>query len=179
MSQRIQIVLTDPAAQQLRELSASIDTAHSTLAGQFVQKEIARAIKNGHVRPRRTAPVPADGHSNDRPPWLEPYGGDPARRQQMWGAIVALRGRYPEQLQSLKDKWWTDESTTESLAALTIWRAELDETRQDPRDEIAFQTQLSDYAQHLRQKAAAPARHGNPAQPHQSGQTDSRASRPL
>jgi hypothetical protein len=64
--------------------------------------------------------------------------------QQMSGAIVALRGRYPDQLQTLKDKWWTDDSTTETLAALTIWRAELDETRQDPRDEIAFQTQLND-----------------------------------
>jgi hypothetical protein len=50
----------------------------------------------------------------------------------MWGAIVALRGRYPEQLQALKDKWWTDESTTETLAALAAWRAELDETRQAP-----------------------------------------------
>ncbi|HTW41713.1 MAG TPA: hypothetical protein VMD79_05335 [Solirubrobacteraceae bacterium] len=33
-----------------------------------------------------------------------------------------------------------------------VWRAELDETRQDPRDELAFQTQLNDYAQLLRQK---------------------------
>jgi len=91
----------------------------------------------------------------------------------MWGAIVALRGRYPEQLEALKDKWWTDESTVETLGALAVWRAELDETRQDPRDEIAFQTQLNDYAQLLRQRAAASPRHGSPAQPRQSGQGSS------
>src|ERR1035441_9477721 len=67
--------------------------------------------------------------------------GDAEWRQQMWGAIVALRGRYPEQLEALKEKWWTDESTVETLGALAVWRAELDETRQDPRDELAFQTQ--------------------------------------
>lgn len=154
MTQRIQIVLTDPHAQQLRQLAAGIDTAHSTLAAQFVQREIARAIKNGYVRPLGSAPVVADSSSGDRPPWLEPYGGDPGWRQQMWGAIVALRGRYPAHLEPLQDKWWTDESTTETLGALTVWRAELDETRKDPRDEIAFQTQLNDYAQHLRQNTA-------------------------
>jgi hypothetical protein len=96
--------------------------------------------------------VLADANGGDRPPWLEPYGGDPQWRQQMWGAIVALRGRYPEQLQALKDKWWTDESTAETLGALAVWRAELDETRKDPRDELAFQTQINDYAHRLRQK---------------------------
>jgi hypothetical protein len=40
----------------------------------------------------------------------------------------------------------------ETLSALAVWRAELDETGQDPRDELAFQNQLADYAQLLRQK---------------------------
>jgi hypothetical protein len=152
MSQRVQVVLSDPIAAQLRELAASADTPHSTLAAQFVGNELARVIKNGHVRPLRSAPVLGHGSGGERPPWLEPYGGDHEWRQQMWGAIVALHGRYPEQLEALKDKWWTDESTTETLSALAVWRAELDETRQDPRDELAFQTQLIDYAEHLRRK---------------------------
>ncbi len=153
MSQRVQIVLPDPIAVQLRELAGGADTPHSTLAAQFVENEIARASKDGKVRPLRTAPVLVDANDGERPPWLEPYGGDPQWRQQMWGAIVALRGRYPEQLQALKDKWWTDESTVETLGALAVWRAELDETRKDPRDELAFQTQINDYAHHLRQKS--------------------------
>ena len=87
----------------------------------------------------------------ERAPWLEPYGGDSEWRQQMWGAVVALHGRYSTQLEALKDKWWTDESQTETLCALAVWRAELDDTGQDLRDELAFQNQLADYAQLLRQ----------------------------
>jgi hypothetical protein len=70
----------------------------------------------------------------------------------MRGAIVALHGRYPEQLETLKDKWWSSESTTETLCALAVWRAELDDGCQDPREELAFQTQLADYSQLLRQQ---------------------------
>jgi hypothetical protein len=55
--------------------------------------------------------------------------------QQMWGAVVALHGRYPTQLKALKDKWWKDDSQTETLCALAVWRAELDDAGQDPRDE--------------------------------------------
>jgi hypothetical protein len=32
---------------------------------------------------------------------------------------------------------WTDESHTETLCALAIWRAEIDDTGQDPREELA------------------------------------------
>jgi hypothetical protein len=84
---------------------------------------------------------------------LRTYGGDAEWRQQMWGAIAALHGRYPQHLEALKDKWWKDESTLETLSARAVWRAELEDTRQDPRDERAFQTQLNDYAQLLRQKS--------------------------
>ena len=76
MSQRVQVVLSDPVATQLRELAAGADTPHSTLAAQFVGNEIARAIKNGHVRPLHSAPVLAEGNSGERARWLEPYGGD-------------------------------------------------------------------------------------------------------
>jgi hypothetical protein len=86
--------------------------------------------------------------------WLEPYGGDEQWRREMWGAIVALHGRYPVQLEALKDRWWTDEFTTETLCALAVWRAELDDTGHDPRDEY---------------KAAAPQSGGSPALHHPSG----------
>jgi hypothetical protein len=47
-------------------------------------------------QPPGSAAVDAD--SGERPRWLEPYGGDAEWRQQMWGAIVALHGRYPHHL---------------------------------------------------------------------------------
>lgn len=152
MSQRRQIVLPDPADQQLRELAANADTPPSTLAAQMVQAGVAQAAKDGKVRPLRPTTVLVGAHDGERAPWLEPYGGNNEWRRQMWGAIVALHGRYPVQLGALKDKWWTDEATTETLCALTTWRAELDDTGQDPRDELAFQNQLTDYSQILRQQ---------------------------
>jgi hypothetical protein len=169
MSQRVQVVLSDPVAVQLRELAAGADTPHSTLAAHFVQNEIARAIKNGHVRPLRSAPVLVDGNSGERPPWLEPYGGDAERRQQMWGAIVALRGRYPEQLEALKDKWWIDESTVETLGAHAVWRAEFDETRQDPATSSPSKSSSTTTPNSYAKRVAASSRHGSPAPPRQSG----------
>ena len=150
MSQRRQIVLPDPVDQQLQELAANADTPPSTLAAQMVQAGVAQAVKDGKVRPLRPSTVLVGAREGERAPWLEPYGGDLDWRQETWGAIVALHGRYPRQLEALKDGWWTDESTTETLSALAAWRAELDDSGQDPRDELAFQTQLGDYSQQLR-----------------------------
>jgi hypothetical protein len=89
----------------------------------------------------------------------------PDWRQQMWGQIVALHGRYPTHLANLKDKWWTDESTTETLCALAVWRAEIDDTGQDPRDELVFQTQLGNYAQYLRQQGGGVTKAWTPGAP--------------
>ena len=99
MSQRLQIVLPDPVALQLHELAAGADTPPSTLAGQMVRNDVALAAKDGKVRPLRPAPVLVGGKGSNRAPWLEPYGGDTDWRQQMWGEIVALHGRYPVQLE--------------------------------------------------------------------------------
>lgn len=165
MSQRIQIVLPDPVALQLRELAAGADTPPSTLAAQLVGSGVAQAAKEGKVRPLRSAPVLVGPKDSGRAPWLEPYGGDPEWRQQMWGQVVALHGRYPTQLEALKDKWWKDESTTETLGALAVWRAELDDSGQDPRAELAFQNQLADYAQVLRQQGGGVTKAWKPDAP--------------
>jgi hypothetical protein len=79
----------------------------------------------------------------------------------MWGQVVALHGRYPRQLENLKDGWWTDEAQTETLCALAVWRAEIDDAGQHPREELAFHHQLTDYAHTLRQQAAASPRPGS------------------
>jgi hypothetical protein len=165
MSQRRQIVLPDPVDQQLRELAASADTPPSTLAAHIVEAGVAQAANDGKVRPLRPTPALVGAGGDERAPWLEPYGGDTEWRRQMWGAIVALHGRYPTQLANLKDKWWTDESTTETLSALAIWRAELDDTGRDPRDELAFQNQLADYSQLLRQQGGGVTKAWQPGAP--------------
>jgi hypothetical protein len=150
MSQRFQIVLPDPASIQLHELAAGADTPPSTLAATLVTNGLDLAAKDGKVRPLRPAPVLVAGRSGERAPWLEPYGGNPHWRAEMWGEIVALHGRYPRALANLTDEWWTDEQHTETLCALAVWRTEIDDTGADPREELAFQAQLNDYAHALR-----------------------------
>jgi hypothetical protein len=83
----------------------------------------------------------------------------------MWGQIVALHGRYPDHLQHLKNDWWTSEHHIETLSALATWRAEIDDTSQDPRDELAFQNQLTDYAQLLRQQGSGVTKTWKPGAP--------------
>jgi hypothetical protein len=165
MSQRLQIVLPDPVATQLAELAAAADEPSSTLAGQMVRHGVALAAEDGKVRPLKSAPVLVGGNAAERALWLEPYGGDGAWRQRMWGAIVALHGRYPRTLSSLKDEWWADESHTETLCALAVWRQQLDDTGQDPREELHFQTRLFDYARQLRQEGGGVTKAWKPGAP--------------
>ena len=87
--------------------------------------------------------------------------------QEMWGAIVALHGRYPRRLEHLKDGWWNDDAHAETLCALAVWRAEIDDVGQDPREELAFQAQLADYAQTLRQQGGGVAKTWRPGAPPQ------------
>ncbi len=165
MSQRLQIVLPDPVATQLHELAAGADTPPSTLAGQMVRNCVALAAKDGKVRPLRQAPVIVGGKAGDRARWLEPYGGDTAWRAEMWGQIVALHGRYPRILAYLKDEWWNEEAHVETLCALAVWRSELDDGGVDPREELAFHTQLTDYAQALRQEGGGVTKAWKPGAP--------------
>lgn len=154
MSRKIQIVLPGPIADQLQELAATTQEPQATLAALLVRNGLAQAANDGKVRPLKQTPPTTTNSSNNggRAPWLEPYGGSKTWRQQTWGAIVALHGRYPQALAHLKDQWWTNDQHTETLSALAIWRTEIDDNSQDPRDELAFQTQLNDYTHTLQQQ---------------------------
>ena len=165
MSQRLQIVLPDPLVAQLQQLSAGAGEPPSTVAGQLVRTGIALAAEDGKVRTPKPAPILVDHPGTERAPWLEPYGGDLDWRTQTWGAIVALHGRYPKALGGLQEEWWTDDSQTETLSALATWRAEIDDTGQDPREELAFQNQLADYSQTLQRQGGGVTKAWTPGPP--------------
>lgn len=165
MSHAVKIILPDPIAAQLQELAANTDQKPAALAAQIVQNAVAHAAKDGKIRPPKTQPITVARDRGQRPAWLEPYGGDPTWRQQTWGAIVALHGRYPRHLEHLKHGWWNDEAHTEILSALAAWRQELDDHAQDPREEIAFHHQLTNYTQTLRQQSAGATKTWKPAPP--------------
>lgn len=164
MSRSVKIVLPEPVAAQLAELAAGGDQAPATLAAQMVRNGVAVAAKDGKVR-RIKPSVVVGRKAGGRPPWLAPYGGDSEWQSRMWDAIVALHGRYSRALGVLKDEWWTDESHTETLCALAVWRAEIDDAGQDPREELAFQAQLADYSSVLRQEGGGVTKVWKPGAP--------------
>ncbi len=151
MSRKLQIVLPEPVAMQLEQLAASAGEPLATVAGQLVRNGVALSAKSGKVDVRRAPPI-EEGRASVRPPWLEPYGGDLDWRRKMWGSVVALRGRYPRHLEYLRDGWWEDEATAETVCALAVWRAEIDQEGRDPREELAFHHQLADTADTLRRR---------------------------
>ncbi len=153
MSRAVKVMLAEPLAEQLEELAAGAQEPASTVAAQILRHGLAQAVKRGKVRALAPAEMPASARRSDtRPPWLEPYGGDPEWTAITWGAIVALHGRYPEELSALKDGWWERSSQFESLAALAVWRQEIDDHGQDPREELAFQGQLSTLSEILQRQ---------------------------
>ena len=164
MSHRMQVVLPDPVATQLDELAAAAGEPPSTLAGQLVRNGVA-AAKDGKVSPLRQRPSWSAARAASVRGGLSPTAVTPTGAQEMWGAIVALHGRYPRLLAALKDGWWSDEAHTETLCALAVWRAEIDDAGMDPREELAFQDQLADYAQVLRQEGGGVTKAWKPGAP--------------
>jgi hypothetical protein len=165
MSRPMKIVLPDPVAAQLAELAAGADEAPATLAARMVRNTVGLAAKDGKVRPLKPTRVAVPRASSERPSWLEPYGADSEWRSRIWGAVVALHGRYPRALGALKDEWWSDASHTETLCALAVWRGEIDDSGQDPREELAFQAQLVEYARALRQEGGGVTKAWRPGAP--------------
>lgn len=161
MSRRLKITLPDGLAAQLDELAANTGDPVASLAGQMVRQGIAEAAAGGQVRAPRARPAPvapdsSDGEESDqRAPWLEPYGGDREWRSWMWGGIVALHGRYPTVLAGLKNGWWESEAHVETLCAFVVWRQMIDDTCRDPREELTFQVSLADYGHTLRQEGGS------------------------
>ena len=146
MSRRIQIVLPDPIAELLAQHAATEGTPPSTLAARLVREQ----LQDQHASAARRLPSATTRTASQRPSWLEPYRDRDSWRAEMWGAIVALHARYPRPLAAVKDGWWNDDAHLETLAALAVWRAQLDNAGQDPREELSFQARLADYAQQLK-----------------------------
>jgi hypothetical protein len=65
--------------------------------------------------------------------------------------IIALYGRYPDELKGLKQGWWTDDSQVETLCALAYWRQTLDDGGRDPRDELDFQLNIVEFGRRLKE----------------------------
>ena len=156
MSQRLKITLSDAAMDELRHRAERAGEPVARIAAQMVSRPAEHNPDANSVPASTPAAIEDDDLSVDRhAPWIEPVMGDPAWRRRMWGSIVALHGRYPQALAHLKDGWWEDSSHVETLCALVVWRDWIDVAADDPRHELAFQAQLADYGQVLRQEGGS------------------------
>jgi hypothetical protein len=166
VSRKYQVTLPGPVAEQLEQMAAGEEQPPTTLAGQFVRSEVARAAATGKVRPLRQQALAVGATSRgERARWLAPYGGDADWSADMWGQIVALHGRYPEALGALQEHWWRKSQQTETLSALAVWRSELDDAGLDPREELAFQGQLDVFADKLRRQGGGVTKAWMPGAP--------------
>ena len=85
-------------------------------------------------------------------PWLDPRNETRRRwRSELWAAVLALHERYPDELANLEADWWRSQSRIEVLGALATWRSTIDTSGRDPRQELAFHTELIAYGQMLDQ----------------------------
>jgi hypothetical protein len=145
------IRLPDPAhaaleqrAQQVGEPLAS--TAAGLLRTVLEDGETATS-RRARLRTRPTASPRAAGAGA---PWIAPED-DRVWHQNTWGAIVVLHERYPRALAKLEHDWYEHPERVETLAALAYWRANIDSSAEDPREELAFHNALQQLARILDQ----------------------------
>jgi hypothetical protein len=166
MSRRMKITLPDPVMCVLEDMAYSSGEPVSRVAALLVRDGLAQLNESGQSPvPPVSTPASSRRDRDQRPPWLEPYTGNHGWRSEMWGAIVALHGRYPTALGNLKTGWWETEGRVETLCALVIWRDWIDRWATDPRDELTFHAQLSDYGRELRQESGSVSSAWTPGAP--------------
>jgi hypothetical protein len=151
---RIAITLDEHALAEL--------TRRAQANREPVARTAARLVRDGLLSTQALAsdtPSPPTGNTDrgaGTPAWLEPGSGARERwRRKTWAAVCALHERYPRQLQHLGESWWRDRAQVETLAALALWRSQLDAgASEDPRAELLFHDRLDQLDRHLRENAA-------------------------
>jgi hypothetical protein len=169
-SRRIKVTLPQALAQKLDQLATRAGEPPAKVAAHMIRQAVVDAEagrSSDHDREHDDARAEGAERPDrqDRPPWLEPYGGSREWRGLTWGAIVGLHARYPDVLSSLKEGWWRSSTHLETLSALAVWRHWIDDAGRDPREELAFQYQLASYGEALRREGGGVTRAWQPGAP--------------
>lgn len=130
-SPRLQLVLAPSERETLAWLAHRANEPEATAAARLLRT----ALTTPAAQPSPPAPAaPAEPAEADAL-WLPPSNHSEA--------IEALRLRYPRELRHLADDLLADQAVAEQLAALAVWRAQLDAGDYgDPRMELAFAHEL-------------------------------------
>jgi hypothetical protein len=139
----------------------------------------ARSVaETAEDRPKRELGASvAPPRGGERAPWLEPYGGDKQWRREMWGEIVALHGRYPEQLQALKDNGGPTSSPRRRCARSPCGEPNWTTADRTPAMSWPSRTSSLTTPRSCASRAAAPPRSGSPAPRRRSGPASRAAAR--
>jgi hypothetical protein len=144
VSYRLQVTVPDDLADELDRRGRVGGQPASRVAAQLLVLAVSGGIDHRQKTPRR------DDHDEGRhvvhrpPAWLVPpnRGEREPWRRELWTAVLALHHRYEDALSNLPADWWRDPALTEALGALVTWRSIIDVHGSDPREELAFHTQL-------------------------------------
>jgi hypothetical protein len=145
---RLSIRLPDPAHERLQEHARQSGLPVARTATDLLCTTL-EADNPPTGRPAaRSERHPAIEHSPSAaqagtppPPWL-PSDSDPHWTENTKAAIDALCRRYPDALAKLEHDWHERPERVEVLAALATWRASIDATAEDPREELSFHNAL-------------------------------------
>lgn len=150
--ERVAVSLSRGERDALRELARQRGEPEATTAARLVRAGLADAGAALDAAPKRRRgpakpPRAADRElARDGAPWLPPRDCAPA--------IVALLERYPHELRAVPEKLGSDRLAAERLAALSVWRDELDAgVHRDPRMELAFGAELVSVGRWLEERA--------------------------
>jgi hypothetical protein len=154
---RITIRLPDPTITLLQKHASKQGEPAATLAANLLQTSLQQPPPQPPPPPATQDP-PAQPSAPQPPPWI-PNNQDPNWHQTTWNAITALHQRYPRALRRLEADWHQHPERTETLAALATWRTRIDQTAQDPREELAFHHALQQLQTTLEHTPSSKPRH--------------------
>jgi len=137
---RVALTLAVDERAALRAIAARRGEPEATTAARFVRAGLAGDGAELDEPPQRR-------RGPKHPPRREPSGGDgcpwlPAGEHS--AAVARLRDRYPSDLRHVPEGLGDDRALAERLAALSVWRAEIDAgLHRDPRVELAYSDELA------------------------------------
>lgn len=136
---RVALTLALGERAALRAIAARRGEPEATTAARFVRAGLSgdgAELDDPPQLRRGPQPPQRDPGASNRCRWL-PAGEHSA-------AVARLRERYPNDLRHVPDRLGDDRALAERLAALSVWRAEIDAGQhRDPRVELAFSDELA------------------------------------
>jgi len=126
----------------LRELAARRSEPEATTAARLVRSGLADAGARLDPPPKRRRGPARDAQPDPERPDAQPVAWLPTAGRA--AAVAALIERYPLDLRAALTRDRNDRATAERLAALSVWRDQLDSgAHPDPRVELLFSDELA------------------------------------